>query len=167
MYSSYYGYGSSKPSSSAFISGGNSTWIVISLVLAIIGGIVLYFTYLAKKNENKFTGFWGWMYDFLTFKKMVIENILRITYLIIALFVTLSSFALISESFLAFIMYLIIGNLSVRLIYELSLVVLILCRNTTEINKKLTPTKVDEIKNNVNNNTQPVNHIEENNNNNQ
>ena len=146
--SSYYTPRSSSVLSSA--SGANGVWIIVSLVLAIIGGIVLYFTYLSKKNETKYTGFLAWMYDFLSFKKMVVENVLRVTYLIIALFVTLSSFAMISASFLAFIMYLIIGNLVVRLIYELSLVVLIICRNTTEINKKLTPTKVDEIKRDIN-----------------
>ena len=43
-----------------------------------------------KKNEGKFTGFLGWMYDFLTFKKMVIENILKILYLILAEFITLA-----------------------------------------------------------------------------
>ena len=42
-------------------------WVVISAILAVIGGIVLYFTFLSKKNEGKFTGFLGWMYDFLTF----------------------------------------------------------------------------------------------------
>ena len=130
MYSGYYGRG--------FGSSDNQVWIIISLVLAIIGGIVLYFTFLSKKNEGKYTGFWGWMYDFLSFKKMVIENILKIVYLMIAIFITLSSFAVISVSFLSFIIYLVVGNLIARICYELFLVVLIICRNTTEINKKLT-----------------------------
>lgn len=136
MYSNYYGYGS-KPNLFSSMNSGNSVWVIISLVLAIIGGIVLYFTFLAKKNEGKYTGFLAWMYDFLTFKKMVIENILKVLYLVIAIFITLSSFAMISSSFLAFIAYLLIGNLIARIIYELFLVVLVICRNTTEINKKL------------------------------
>lgn len=136
MYSNYYGY-SSKPNLFASMNSGNSVWVIISLVLAIIGGIVLYFTFLSKKNEGKYTGFLAWMYDFLTFKKMVIENILKILYLVIAIFITLSSFAMISSSFLAFIAYLTIGNLIARIMYELFLVVLVICRNTTEINKKL------------------------------
>lgn len=135
-----YGYGTTTrglTSSMPSLNSGNSVWIIISLVLAIIGGIVLYFTFLAKKNETKYAGFAGWMYDFLTFKKMVIENILKILYLIIAIFITLSSFAMISSSFLAFIVYLLVGNLVARIMYELFLVVLIICRNTTEISKKL------------------------------
>lgn len=112
-------------------------WVVISAILAVIGGIVLYFTFLSKKNEGKFTGFLGWMYDFLTFKKMMIENLLKILYLIAALFITLGSFALISTSFIAFLMTLVFGNIAARVVYELFLVTLVICRNTTDINKKL------------------------------
>ena len=97
----------------------------------------MYFTFLKKDNEGKYTGFLGWMYDFLTFKKLTIENVLKILYLICAIFVTLSSFATISTSFIAFLVYLVVGNLVVRIAYELILVRLIICRNTTEINKKL------------------------------
>lgn len=68
----------------------SAIWIIVSLVLAIVGGIVLYFTFLKKDNEGKYTGFLGWMYDFLTFKKLTIENVLKILYLICAIFVTLS-----------------------------------------------------------------------------
>lgn len=142
MYSSYSGLGSSRSSMNSLLgassaSADNSVWIIISAVIAVIGGIVLYFTFLAKKNEGKFTGFLGWMYDFLTFKKMVIENILKIIYLIAASFITLASFAVISRSFLSFILVLVIGNLVTRIMYELFLVVLIICRNTTDISKKL------------------------------
>ena len=56
--------------------------------------------------------------------------------MILALYVTLSSFAVISN-FLFFLFYLIVGNITVRLIYEFSLILLIVCRNTTEINEKL------------------------------
>lgn len=124
-------------SSYGIASAGNQIWAIVSVIIAIVGGIALYFTFLAKKNEGKFTGFWGWMYDFLTFKKMVIENILKICYLIVAIFITLSSFSVISASFLAFLLYLVIGNLIARIAYELFLVVLIICRNTTEMNKKM------------------------------
>jgi hypothetical protein len=61
-------------------------WGIISAVIAVIGGFVLYFSFLSKGNEGKFTGWKGWMYDFLTFKKMVIENILKVVYLILAIY---------------------------------------------------------------------------------
>lgn len=135
MYNSYGVSSTILDSSPKFVASG--IWTIVSVILAIIGGIVLYFTFLSKKNEGKFTGFLGWLYDFLTFKKMMIEKVLKILYIIVALFVTLSSFGLISISFLAFLLTLVIGNVLTRVIYELLLVKLVICKNTTEINKKL------------------------------
>ena len=135
MYNSYGVSPTILDSSPKFAASG--IWTIVSVILAIIGGIVLYFTFLSKKNEGKFTGFLGWLYDFLTFKKMMIENVLKILYIIVALFVTLSSFGLISISFLAFLLTLVIGNVLTRVRYELLLVKLVICKNTTEINKKL------------------------------
>lgn len=135
MYNSYGVSSTILDSSPKFVASG--IWTIVSVIFAIIGGIVLYFTFLSKKNEGKFTGFLGWLYDFLTFKKMMIENVLKILYIIVALFVTLSSFGLISISFLAFLLTLVIGNVLTRVIYELLLVKLVICKNITEINKKL------------------------------
>ena len=134
MYNSYGVSPTILDSSPKFAASG--IWTIVSVILAIIGGIVLYFTFLSKKNEGKFTGFLGWLYDFLTFKKMMIENVLKILYIIVALFVTLSSFGLISISFLAFLLTLVIGNVLTRVIYELLLVKLVICKNTTARNKK-------------------------------
>ncbi len=133
-----YGYGNygidyniSSTASSA------ATWMLVSLVAALIGGIVVYLVFLNKSNEGKFKGFVGWLYDFLSFKSMFAEVLLKVVYLILAIYITLSSFALIGTNFIAFLAYLIIGNLIIRLAFEFSLVILVICRNTTEINKKL------------------------------
>ena len=126
----YYGYNSSALMAS-------SIWMIVALILGIIGGIVLYFTFLSKKNEGRFHGFWGWMYDFLTFKKLLAENLLRILYLILALFITLASFSFIGANFFIFILTLVIGNVVIRIAYEFFLVKLLICKNTTEINAKL------------------------------
>lgn len=123
---------------------GSTVWIILSLILAIVGGILVYFLFLSKKNEGKFTGFLGWLYDFLSFKKMFLETLLKVTYLIIAIYITLSSFALIGESFLAFLLQLLLGNVIARVVYEFSLILLVICRNTTEIAKNTK--KVEEKK---------------------
>lgn len=121
--------GFSQPSSAA--------WGTIALILAIIGGILVYFLFLKKDNENNFTGFKKYLYEFLSFKKMWLETILKISYLIITIYLSLMSFELIKTSFLLFVLTFALGNLIVRVIYELSLLLLTICRNTTEINKKL------------------------------
>ena len=131
-----YGYNSAN---------GVMIWMVISVVLAIIGGICLYFTVFSKANENKFTGFMKWLYDFVTFKKMMLESLFRVLYIIVAIYVTLSSFALISTSFVAFLGMLVLGNLVARITFEFSLVLLTICKNTTEINSKM-KSDVKEVK---------------------
>ena len=124
---------------------GSTVWIVLSLILAIVGGILVYFLFLSKKNEGKFKGFVGWLYEFLSFKKMFLEALLKITYLIVAIYITLSSFALIGTSFLSFLLTLVLGNVIARVIYEFSLILLVICRNTTEIAKN-TSKKVEDNK---------------------
>ena len=121
-----------------------SVWIIVSLILAIIGGILIYFLFLNNKNDGKFNGFVGWLYDFLSFKKMFMEALLKIAYIVVALFITLSSFATIGSNFLGFLITLIVGNIIARLIYEFALILLVICRNTTEINKKLTKQNNDK-----------------------
>ena len=133
-----YGYNSSSIN-------GAMIWMVIAAVLAIIGGICLYFTVFGKANEEKYTGFMKWLYEFVTFKKMMLESLLRVLYIIVAIYITLASFALISTSFVGFLAMLILGNLAARITFEFSLVLLTICKNTTEINSK-TKAEVKEVK---------------------
>lgn len=128
-----YNYGATTTSMNNMV--GNYVWIIISLILAIVGGLLIYFLFLSKKNEGKFTGFLGWLYDFLSFKKMFLESLLKITYLVVALYVTLASFSLIAVNFALFLATLVLGNVLVRVVYEFALLLLVICKNTTEIAK--------------------------------
>lgn len=114
-----------------------ATWLIVSLVVAIIGGICVYFCFLTKDNENKLTGFAKWLYDFLSFKKLFAETLLKISYLILAILVTLSSLSLVSTSFIGFVVMLVLGNVGLRLAYEFSLTILLICSNVSQINSKL------------------------------
>ena len=111
-------------------------WSIVSLILAIIGAIVGYFLFLKpdKKVDNKFL---AWVKEFFNFKKMVIEDLLKIFYAFTAIFITLSSFSLISVSFFSFIMFLIFGNLLARITFEASLILIMIWKNTNDINKKI------------------------------
>lgn len=146
MYSSSY-YSSMSGMNSLSKAADSAVWLVVSLILAVVGGILVYFLFLSKKNEGKFTGFVGWLYDFLSFKKMFMEALLKITYLIVAIYITLSSFALIGSSFVGFLSTLIIGNVIARLVYEFSLILLVICKNTSEMNKKLSKDNSNNIEN--------------------
>lgn len=134
----YNGYGVTTTASyGAGMGTGAMIWTIVSAILALIGGIVLYFTVFANKNEEKYKGFMAWLYDFIKFKKLYITTVLKISYLVGAIFLTLFSFALISVSFVSFLLTLTLGNLLLRMVYEFSLVLLSIHENVAEINKKI------------------------------
>ena len=129
-----YNYGYSSSASNALVG------LIICIVLAFAGGIVLYCTFLSKKNNGKFTGFLGWLYDTLSFNSLLLELLMKICYLILAGFITLYSIVLLftpGAGFLTFLLLLVFGNIAVRIIYEFMLIIVIICRNTSEINKRL------------------------------
>lgn len=130
---------SSKSSAYSVGASSNNSWM---MWVALIAAIVIFFFFLAKKNEGKFTGVLGWIYEYLSFDKMLAEALLKITYIFLAIWITLESFTMIGISFLLFLLYLVGGNVLIRVIYEISIVLLKVCRNTTEINKKMS--KKDE-----------------------
>lgn len=115
---------------------GSLVWTIVSVILAIIGGILAYVLFINKntKLENKFL---IWLRDFLSFKNLLLETILKVTYVILAILVTLTSFNMIGVSFFGFLLYLVIGNVVLRIIYESSLMLLMIWKNTSEINKKM------------------------------
>ena len=133
MYNDLYGVTTSTASSGV----ASLVWTIISAVIAIAGTICIFVLFLNKKNEGKFKGFLGWIYDFLQFKTLVIEFVLKATYIALAIFLTLGSFALIGTSFLSFLLAITVGNLVLRIIYEASILFIKICSNVNEINKKM------------------------------
>ena len=131
-----YNYGNNLLGSTASSGLGAMIWTIIALVLSLVGCLVIYFLFVRKdvKSKSKFV---LWLQEFLRFNKMLIEPIIKITYIFGALFLTLGSFALIGTSFVAFLATLIGGNLLLRVVYEASIMLVMLWKNTTEINKKL------------------------------
>ena len=67
---------------------------------------------------------------------MIIEPILKILYLIFTLYIILYSFTFIGTSFLLFLVVLILGPIIIRLIYEGSLIIIMIWKNTKEIAQK-------------------------------
>ncbi len=140
MYSDFY------PTTFVNTSSVDSTWIVISAVIAIFGGLFAYFMFVANKESDKYTGFVAWLHGFLNFKKLFIAGILKVMYIISAIFITLSSFSFISVSIASFFLYLILGNVIARISYELLLMIITIVNNTTEINRKLPELKKEVVK---------------------
>jgi hypothetical protein len=133
-----YAYPSSSlvRSASAASTSNSSVVAIVALICAIVGSILVFVLFLRKENETKYTGFVKWLYDYLQFNKLTIDIILRFTYLFLAIFITVASFGLISTSFLGFLLTLILGNLVLRVIYEFSMLVILIHRNVRELNEK-------------------------------
>jgi hypothetical protein len=126
---------------SSGISGGSelvAVWLFIAIVLAVVGGILVYVLFLNKKNEAKLKGFAKWLYEFLNFGKLTVESFLKVTYIMAAIFISLMSFSYLgSAAWYLFFAQLIFGNIVLRIAYELILIVVLLWRNTEEIKKNL------------------------------
>ena len=130
MYNTYgYGLGSSAAA-------GAGVWTIVSFILAIVGAILAYFMFCKPEKEYP-SKFVNWLRSFLNFNEMLIEPILKVTYIFFAIFITLASFSLISVSFVSFLLTLVFGNLLIRVIYEYSMILLGIWKNTKEINKKM------------------------------
>ena len=114
----------------------SAIWLMVSLILGVIGGICLYVFFVREKRDLTNPKLIK-LRDFLQFRTLIIEPVLKALYCILAVFITLYSFSLIGSSFIGFLMVLIFGNIIVRLCYEGSMIVLMIWRNTSEINKKM------------------------------
>ena len=127
-----YGINAISASSSSSTSGS-----LIAFIVAIAASIVIYFVFMDKKEESKYTGFVKKLYDFLHFKINFIEAFLKIAYLTTTLYVTITSFSLIKVDVALFFMTLILGNIIIRILYEAAFLLYNIYLNTKEINSKL------------------------------
>lgn len=112
-------------------------WMIAALILAIVGGILVVTLFLTKGNKDKFKGFVGWLYKFLNFEFLTLELIFRALYATVSIFIILSSFNYIKVSFVSFLSYLLIGLVVTRVIFELTMLLIKICNNVSEINRKL------------------------------
>lgn len=108
----------------------------ICLILAIIGGLILLFAFLPEHKEHKYSGFALWLYRILNFRKMFSTSLLKLLYTISAIFITLMGLLIIFFArFFAGLLYLVFGNLVIRIIYEFMILVFSIHDNLSQINK--------------------------------
>lgn len=120
----------------------SEVWVIISVLLAVIGGVFLFTNYFGKDKEGTYTGYKKKIYDFINFKTTIIEPIFRVLYLIAAIAITLASFSYITTNFFEFIGTLVFGNILARLTFELLLLVLKLFKDVSEIKDSLKQTSI-------------------------
>ena len=124
-----------SPSNTAALAG-SAIWGIIASVLAVIGGILVYFLFIKKDNKGLSKKLVT-LKELLDFRIMIIEPILKVLYLIGTIYVILVSFSFISVSFLLFLVILILGPIVIRLVYEGFLIMIMIWKNTKEINDNI------------------------------
>ncbi len=110
-------------------------WSIVALILAIIGGVLVYALFV-KPNTTPKGKFAKWLKDFLSFKIMWIEPILKMIYYFATIFAVLYSFtflALGGEGILMWLGCLVFGPIVIRIIYEASMMFIMIWRNTRDI----------------------------------
>lgn len=121
----------------SYYHGPNPVVTVILFLIALVGGVCAYLMFVKSDEEPKDPRLVK-LKEFLSFKKMIIEGLLKASYIIFALFITLYSFQImVGTSFITGLMLLILLNIMLRIGYEASLIVLLIWRNTNDISKKL------------------------------
>ena len=128
-----YGFTTNSVPSSVY---GSAVWTIVAFILAIIGAFLIYFLFV-KSDKNLNNKFLEWLKSFLDFQSMLIEQILKIAYIFVALFITLGSFGIIGQNFLGFLLILFGGNIIARVMYEFIMIQISIWQNTRDINKKM------------------------------
>lgn len=110
---------------------------ILAAIVAIVGGLALYFLFTRK--PNRFTGAAARLHDILNFRTFFSEHLLRALYSITVVAIAVYSVILLFTQFFTALLLFVLGNLIARIIYEYALLLLVLCRNTQEINRKMGP----------------------------
>ena len=119
------------------------TILVVSLVVALVIAIVLWVLVLPEKRRPKLSKFFTFLADIFNFRSLLIEKILKFTYLFFTFFAIIFGFCMLfikmyGESMALYgVLIMILGPVVLRLIYELSMLGLILVKNVIEINNKI------------------------------
>ncbi len=130
-----YDYGYNALDTASSFGEGAAVWVAIAAILAVVGGILLYFLFVKNKNTPK-GKFVKWLKDFLNFKIFWLEPVLKVVYYIATIFIILFSFTFLSAGgygILAFFICLIGGPVFIRLVYEMTMMFIMIWRNTRDI----------------------------------
>ncbi len=136
----------------------------LAVVLSIIGTILCIVFFLPRKNREKFGKFGAVINDFVNFKKLILEYVLKGLYILSTLFCFFSGFFTIfmvdtttrsvynsstystqlqtessmsGNNVLTGILIMILGPIVIRIVYELFMLMVVAVTNIVEINRKI------------------------------
>lgn len=137
MYESYYDYGSYYRSTDP------TPFLIISIVAAFIATILLFILVLPDKKRANLNGFFKGIADIFNFRTLLIEKIVKFLYTFTTIAAILFGFfMLFMQEFgrslaLYGLLVMFISPIAIRLLFEITMMAILLVKNVIEINNKL------------------------------
>ena len=137
MYDSYYDYGSYYRSTDP------TPFLIISIVAAFIATILLFILVLPDKKRVNLNGFFKGIADIFNFRTLLIEKIVKFLYTFTTIAAILFGFfMLFMQEFgrslaLYGLLVMFISPIAIRLMFEITMMAILLVKNVIEINNKL------------------------------
>ena len=122
-------------------------WPTIAMILAIvlaIGGTVCLFIFVLSKKASGKNKFMNFLRNFLEFRYLILEKALKALYIFCTAFVILYGFLIVWIAPGSGFILMLLGPIVLRLSFELSMMFVLLVKNTIEINGKLADQTPDE-----------------------
>lgn len=116
---------------------------IISALVSLVCSILIWVLVMPEKKRPTLNAFFTFVSDVFNFRSLLIEKILKFTYLLLTLFAILFGFLAFVVSIddgraaLIGLLVMILGPIVLRLIYELSMMAVLLVKNVIEINNKM------------------------------
>lgn len=129
-YGGYGGYGRS---------GGGGLWqLIVGVIVGLVLTILLYVLVFPESRKASLNGFFQFIKDFFDMKYLLIEKILKFIYVLNTMTViAVGFFYLFGSTFVVGLLMIIFGPIVQRLLYESFMLVILLVKNTMDINNKL------------------------------
>ena len=137
MYDSYYDYGSYYRSTDP------TPFLIISIVAAFVATILLFILVLPDKKRANLNGFFKGIADIFNFRTLLIEKIVKFLYTFTTIAAILFGFfMLFMQEFgrslaLYGLLVMFISPIAIRLMFEITMMAILLVKNVIEINNKL------------------------------
>lgn len=115
------------------------TQLILGSVFALAAAIVILVMILPKSKDGSFNNaFLQGLHNYFQFKQLYVEMILKVLFLLSTCFCVFTGFfMLFGRAFLRGLMLMLLGPLVLRLVYEFTMMLILLVQNTMEINRKL------------------------------
>ena len=120
---------------------------IIAIVLALVATVLAFIFIVPEKRRAKLNGFGRFLHDTVNFKYLVVEKIFQAIYILSTVYIIIYGFCMLfvvvdtwggSEWLGGYgLLLMILGPIVIRLIYEFTMMAIILVKNVISINNKL------------------------------